>query len=246
MEDFPICSDENRTLYLSYWFERLSRHLLHLKPIPPDQWVLQKCLHHYDIDADALNAYIEIKGAANTDQLKLFTDQLDLQLGELGWPVDDGFVWVFGYRNRERSGIRQRLLKRGSGTSWETLSAFLAENTHVAYILDVRLLDLFRRQNGTSRYTRNIFNIRHVVHLNRTDLKNLAENARKGLAELGMPPESIPRWLPPNAKRLLPRTIETNFDGRPVSFQLYLLTPNGFKNRFLRQLNATVKRHKTP
>ena len=245
MDNFPIYGDEDRQLYLSYWYERLSRHLLHMKPIPPEKWFEEKGRNHYDIDADALNAYIEVKAAANTDQLKLFDSQLDAQLAELGFPVDDGFVWIFGYRNRGNTGDRERLLKRVGGKSWETLSVFLAENTNVAYFLDIRLLDLLRKRNGTYSYTRDKFNTRAVVTLNRTGLKDLAEDARRGLGEIGISSDDLPRWLPPNAKRFRTRTIETEFDGRSVSFQLVLLTPNGFKNRFLRQLNGTVKRNGT-
>jgi hypothetical protein len=241
VDDFPIYRDEDRQLYLSYWYERLSRHLLHMKPIPLDQWFAEKGLSHYDIDAEQLNAYVEVKGASNNDRLKLFEDQLDAQLGELGFPVDDGFVWIFGYRNRESTGGRDRLLKRGSGKSWESLSAFLAKSTNVAYIIDVRLLALLREQNGTSSYDRDPFNVRNLVRLNRTELKHLAEDERGGLEKLGVPSGDLSRWLPPNAKRSRSRIIETAFDGRSVSFRLVVLTPNGFKNRFLRQLNGNVK-----
>ena len=246
MGNFPIYRDGERQLYLSYWYENLSRHLLHMKPLSPGKWFDEKGSRHYDLDDDALNAYVEVKGAANTDQLKLFTDQLDAQLGELGFPVDDGFIWIFGYRNRSNHGDRDRLLKRSSGKSWETLSAFLAENTNVAYVIDIRLLDLLRQRNGVRPYDRDKFNPRHVIHLNRTVLKELAENARMGLEKLGVPPHDLSRWLPPRAKRFRPRIIETDFDGRPVSFQLVLLVRNGFKTRFLRQLNGTVRRDGNP
>lgn len=246
MDNVPIYRDENRLLYLSYWYEGLSRHLLHMKPIPPGRWFSEKGMCHYDVDAEELDAYVEVKGAASTDQLKLFGDQLDAQLGELGFPVDDGFVWIFGYRNRDNTGYRERLLKRRSGDSWETLSAFLAENTNTAYILDIRLLDLLRKQNGTSAYARDRFHIRQVVNRNRTNLRHLAEHARTELEKLGVPSNDLPRWLPPHANRFLPRVVETKFDGHQVSFQLILLTPNGFKNRFLRRLNGVVKGNNSP
>jgi len=249
LEDFPIYKDEDRLSYLAYFFERLARHLLHLEPISPDRWFSERGSHHYDIDADALNAYVEVKGSGNSDQLKLFTDQLDFQLGELGFPVNDGFIWIFSYRNRDSRkavGGQKRLLKYKSGKSWKSFSAFLAEHINVAYIIDVRLLDLLRKQNGLSSYTRDAFNLRHVIRLNRTNLKDLAENARENLLKLGVSHDDLSQWLPPNAKRFRPRTVETTFDGRAISFQLIILTPNGFKNRFLRRLNGTVKRNKNP
>src|SRR5581483_7190952 len=213
--------------------------------VTPDRWFDEKGRSHYDIDDEVLNAYVEVKGAANTDQLKLFESQLDAQLEELGFPVDDGFLWIFGYRNRSKSGGRDRLLKRKSGKSWKGLSAFLAENTHTAYVIDVRLLAMLRHQNGIRSYGRDKFNPRNVVQLNRTALKQLAQDARKGLTGLGVAANDLPRWLPPRAKRSRPRTIKTEFEGRPVSFQLTLLTQNGFKTRFLRRLNGTVQRNGT-
>ena len=241
MENFAIFKDEDRQLYLSYWFERLSRHLLHMPPVSSDQWFHEKGMCHFDIDDEHLDAYVEVKGAANTDQLKLFADQLDDQIGELGFPVDDGYVWIFGYQNRESVGDRGRLLKHNSGKSWETLSAFLASHTNVAYVIDVRLLDLFRKRYGVRLYARDRFNPRNVVNINRTDLRNFAEDARNALLEIGVPPEDMPRWLPPRARRFVPRMVETEFDGNHVSFELVLLVPNGFKRRFLRWLNGTVK-----
>jgi hypothetical protein len=241
VENFAIFKDEDRQLYLSYWFEGLSWHLLRKAPVSSDQWFGEKGSHHFDIDDENLNAYVEVKGAANTDQLKLFSDQLDDQISELGFPVDDGFVWIFGYRNRD-AGDRGRLLKHNSGKSWETLSAFLAKHTNTAYVIDVHLLDLLRKRNGIRPYLRDRFNPRNVVNINRTDFRNFAEDARNALLEIGVPPEDMPRWLPPRARRFVPRMVETEFDGNHVSFELVLLVPNGFKRRFLRRLNGTVKK----
>jgi hypothetical protein len=213
--------------------------------IPPKQWFDEKGTQHYDLDVPGLQAFVEVKGASNNDQLKLFDDQLDSQLGELGFPVEDGFVWIFSYRNRENhqgKRRRSRCLKRDSGKSWDSLSEFLARNISFAYLIDVRLLSLLRGQNGIQPYARDRFNLRCIVRLNRTRLKELAQNAREGLQALGVAQGLLPRWLPPKAKRFLPRTIDTNFDGRKISFTLTILTQNGFKNRFLRRLNGTVKR----
>jgi len=239
--DFAIYGDEDRQLYLSYWYERLSRHLLHMTLLSPDQWFSEKGQCRYDLTDGPLNAYVEVKGAANTDQLKLFDDQLDEQLSELGFPVEDGFVWIFGYRNRDTQD-GDRLLKRTSGKSWEALSDFLATRTNVAYVIDIRLLDLLRQKKGLRPYNRDEGNPRRVVRINRTDLRDLADDARKGLADLGVTDHVLARWLPPGARRLRSRTIRTDFDGRPISFELNLLVPNGFKARFLRRLNGTVQR----
>jgi hypothetical protein len=212
--------------------------------VSPEEWFKEKIARHYDLDDANLNVYIEVKGTSNTDQLKFFEDQLDSQLEELGFPVDDGYIWLFAYRNRvgPHRGAGYRLLKHQSGDSWETLSTFLARNTILAYVVDVRLLDLLRKQNGTRIYSRDRFNLRNVVRINRTDLLKIANCARERLRELGVPSKELPRWLPPRAQRFRLRRVCTVLDGRAVSFRLILIVPNAFKRRFLHRLNGTVGR----
>jgi hypothetical protein len=238
LENFRIETQNNRCRFLAYWYEQLTRHLLHLPQIDRERWGLERALHHFDIDDEHLNTYVEVKGSASTDQLKLFVDQLDAQIAELGFPFSDGYIWIFGYRNRKRR-HGKRLLKRSS-SSWEKLSLFLAEHTNVAYVVDVRLLSLIREKYGNLSYKRDPFNPREIVAITRMQLGNLAVHARTELPKLGIPLEDISRWLPPQAQQLRSRTIKTTFDGRDVSFKLVPLLPNGFKTRLLRQLNGTV------
>ncbi len=243
--DFPIYKDEDRHTHLAYYFERLARWLLHMELMLPDEWAQKKSLDHFDLDVDSLRAFIEVKGCSNNDALKLFRDQLEGWLGSLGFPVEDGFVWIFIYRNRankEIEGIRPRLLKEKSGKSWNSLSKFLSKNTSEAIVIDVKLLAMLCERYGTRAYTRDKFRDRETVRVTRTILKRLAQNARTSLAELGFAPEEIARWLPPGAHAIRPRTIDTVFDDKKVQFTLIPLLPNGAKRRFLRQMNGNVKK----
>ena len=76
MEDFPIYKDEDRLTSLAYYYEQLARYLLHSPQLSFQEWLNTRGLRHYDIE-DYATAYVEVKGVSNTDQLKLFEDQLD-------------------------------------------------------------------------------------------------------------------------------------------------------------------------
>ena len=256
MENFPIYSDEDRVTYLAYYYERLAWHLLGIPPVSPNEWLIHRGTNPFDIDCDDLDCMVEVKAMSNNDQLKLFKDQLETQLEKLTFPREHGVELIFTYNNKSKDATskskkkgkmyRPRLLKGESGKSWDSLSQFLAEQTVEAIVIDMGPLEMLYRQNGTCPYLRDQFHPRERVRINRTVLKLLAENARAALTELGMPPEEMGSWLPPRAKRFLPRTVETEFDGRKISFKLIIITPNGFKNRLLRRLNGTVKRNGTP
>ncbi len=246
MEKISIYTDEDRLFYLAYLYDRLARHLLHEPLIAPQTWMDGKATTHFDMEDDHLQAYVEVKGASNTDQLKLFESQLDSQLEELGFPYDDAFILIFNYRNCEHHmngpfAERRRLLKRMSGKSLETLWAFLAKNTTKAYLIDIHLLDLLRKKYGTRAYARDSSNVRNAIRINRRTLDLLSKDTRTALVDLGLPKEDIPHWLPPRAHRTLPRTVETVLDDCAINFQLIPLLPNGDKVRFLKRLNGTVK-----
>ena len=211
------------------------------------EWLNTRGLRHYDIE-DYATAYVEVKGVSNTDQLKLFEDQLDFQLNELGFPIDQGLVWIFSYINRgsklNDKGNRPRLLKEESGHSLRELAQFLAKQTNVAYVVDIRLLHLLRIANGAHLYNRDKFHDRQAININRGTLKNLAYDARATLLQLGMSAEELPSWLPPKAQRLRPRYINACFDGNEVNFELFPILANGPKGQFLRQLNGTVRKNR--
>lgn len=245
---YPDClasnTEDGRQYFVAYWFENLARHLLVAKRLSPEEWL--KSSGHFDIDHEELRTYIEIKASSNMDQLKLFESQLDAQMEELGFPVDDGFVLIFSYINREgRNGVnnRKRLLSNGPRTHAE-LSEFLAKQTNIAYAIDVRLLKRLRDVNGTVKYSRDKSRERQLISTNRTGLKYLAKNTRDTLTNLGLSSE-ISRWLPPKAKSIPARIVETEIDDQPVKFKLYILLPNGLKVRLLRQLNGVVKKIET-
>jgi hypothetical protein len=201
---------------------------------------------HFDLDAISLGAYVEVKGVSGQDSFKVFRSQLEFQKGELGFPVDEGILILFSYRNLEprRKGgkHRRRLFSRMVGNSLKKTSAFLANNTLSAYVVDFGLLGALASRRGYRTYSRDRSAPRDVVHFNRQDLKQGASDARQFLGELGYPDSEIARWLPPRAKQLRPRTIETEFAGQRVSFELNLLLPNGLKKRLLHRLNGAVKR----
>jgi hypothetical protein len=242
VDNQPIYRDEDRSRSVGYIFEQLARHCLRLPALSWNEWESERGRHpHFDIDDERLNAYFDVKGANNHNQLKLFSDQLTAQLEGLELPADVAFLWIFSYRGCKREhGKVVRTLKHASGESLEELSTFLARNVLDVYLVSLRLADLIRKKNGTHPYVRDMFRDRCTLCVNRTELKEISRDARNALERFGV--MDVPRWLPPRANRLRTRIVETVFDGNPISFRLYLLVPNGFKNRFLRRLNGTVKR----
>ena len=259
MENFPIYTKDDLITAVGYYFERLGWHLLGTPEMSLDDWVAHRSGNPFDIDSDDLDCMIEIKGSSNANELPFFEDQLQKQLGVPIFPRKYKFDWIFTYNNKSqkatqrskkkgKKGVlyRPQLLTKESGKSWDELSQFLAEHVYEAILIDVRLMEALYRQNGTRTDNRDCFNLRERVRINRTALRLLAENERTSLAAFGMDAEEISRWLPPRAKRSIPRTVVTDFDGRRVSFKLIVITPNDFKNGLLRRLNGIVKSHEAP
>lgn len=245
---YPECfapdTEDGRQYFVAYWFDKLGRHLLKTKILSPKEWLEDKCTGCFDLDHHKLFSYVEFKGASNTDQLKLFESQLDAQMEELGFPVDDGFIWIFSYNNRDGANGRKRLLNKNGGSHKE-LSEFLAEHTNTAYVVEIRLFNELRNRNSVVPYSRDKYRVRNLISISRTGLKFATRNTRTTLADLGLYNE-IPKWLPPRAKSIPPRIIETEIDGHTIRFELFVLLPNGLKMRFLRQLNGVVKRECSP
>ena|GEM_PF-5588909 len=234
-------SDESRQLYLAYWYERLARHLLNAKTLSYDEWMKGKGLSSFDLHSDTLFSYVEIKGSSNMDQMKLFVDQLETQLGEIGFPFDSGFIWIFSYRNSNKiDGVTTRLLKK-NGKTPDKVDEFLSRQTNVVFAIDIYLLNAWRRKNGSSQYTRDAFNPREIIPITRTELRGIAKTARSSLEDLGLV-EDIPQWLPPRAKQIPSRFVKTEMDGLPIKFELILLLPNALKIRLLKQINGVVRR----
>ena len=209
------------------------------------QWFKEKGTHHWDFMDEHLRAHFEVKIGSGNHTLSLFCDQLVAQKRELVFPWEDGFLLYLGYRNRKTTGRRKNLLNH-VGKSWDTLSEFLGRNVNVAYLVDMNLIHRIWKRDGEYPWKNDLFSTRDVVRLRRKDLKGVTNDMREGLKKLDLQPEEISQWLPPNAKRSRPRIIETTFEGQAISFPLFILAPNGFKNRFLRRLNGTVKQDTAP
>lgn len=131
------------------------------------------------------------------------------------------------------------MLKR-NGKTPEEVSSFLFSNINVAYAIDIELLDAIRNRNGTRKYTRDKMRDRHIISVNRTQLRNIADTARESISNLGFE-EEIGRWLPPNARRSVSRIVEVQMDDKNIQFELILLLRNGLKCRLLKQMNGAVK-----
>jgi len=247
VDDFPIYTKEDRLTYVAYFYDRLTRHLLHLPLLSPADWEKRKRLDHFDLKHEGLRTYIEAKGSSNANVLKYFEDQLDEQIGELGFPIDDGMALIFSYTNREprqydEAGKIKRGTLLGKMKSWSELSRFLSGHTTKLYAIDIRLLSDFRKKHGTRAHTRDKFRDRRILNVNKKMFTAFAANAATSLAELGYPPAEIRRWLPPNTTCIPPRSVRANLDGRDISFGLVPLLSNGLKTRFLKQLNGTVEK----
>jgi hypothetical protein len=213
-----------------------------MKPMTMAQWYREKGSQHWDFVDEFLRAHFEIKIGSDNHTLRLFCDQLVAQKQELVFPVEDGYLFFFVYRNRNTTGRRKKSLLGHAGRSWSTLSKFLGRSVSAAYLVDMRLVHSIWDRDGSYPWRNDLFSDRDVVRLCRTELKDVATDMRQGLANLGFSPEELSQWLPPNAKRSRPRIIETTFLDQRVSFPLFIITPNGFKNRVLHRLNGTVKK----
>ncbi len=263
LKDIPVYTDEGRLTAVAFYGERLGRWLLHL-PLPSwDGWLADRGKDHFDLDdADGARVSVEIKMANNKDRIVLYADQIENQLSEPSFPIEDRFVLIFHYKN-QGPGIRlpkkygtgtylhhPRLLKEKAGKTWSSLSRFLASGIYRADLVDIEILRRWIERNGTYEFARygkhnpfrENFPPRPVVPFTRTNVRHLVHDTRVGLATLGFNDAEIARWLPPGARRTLPRRITTSLDGNPLEFECTFLVPNGVKHRVLRRLNGSVSK----
>jgi hypothetical protein len=213
-----------------------------MKPMTMAQWYREKGSHHWDFIDEHLRARFEVKIWSDNHTIYLRCHQLLAQKKEMVFPYEDGFLFFFSYRNRRTTGGRKKSLLGQFGKSWSALSRFLSRNVNAGYLVDMRLIHRIWERNGAHHWKKDLFNEHDEVRLPRRDLKQITHDMRGELKKLGFSREEIPQWLPPNENRSLPRIIETVFNGRRVSFPLFVIAPNGFKKRFFRRLNGTVKR----
>lgn len=246
---FSPYTNDGRQLFVSYFFDKLGRSLMKVKMPSKQKWLDGKCRNHFDLNHEKLRALIEFKGSSAADQIKLFEDQLESQLKELGFPIDDGLTLIFSYRNKEKkrdgiskkgNRIRRRLLKNCAKSHYG-ISKFLTKNTNEAYAVETKFLEKLMRKKGTTDYERDLIRNRRLASIKRSDFKSAAKNIRETLANLGLSAD-IPSWLPPGAKSIPTRVVETKIGRHSVNFKLFLLLPNGLKVRLLRHLNGVVKK----
>jgi hypothetical protein len=229
-----IKEKDRRCHVIGYFFDKIARYLLKEDVISFEKW-LDDRNKNPDIANEKLRCHFEIKGSSNTDRFTIREDQFDSLVAELGFPIEDLSTWIFSYANREgKRGKRERLLKNHK--SQEEIFEFLAKQTNVAYVVHHKLLDAMRKENGT---TRNGGRSKNFISVSRTGLKLASQNTRETLTSLGLS-EEISSLLPPRAKSIPFRTVETEIGGHPIKFKLFVLLPNGLKMRFLRRLNGTV------
>ena len=240
VQDFTISKDL-LWMYGAYWAEMLARHLLGIEGMTPDAWFDAQRAAHFDIDHPGLNILFEVKLRANTQQIKLFVPQLEAQLDEVGFPQSAGCLLLFSYVNRNTTDGRQ-LFRRGAGSSWCELSAFLAGQLRRVYVVDLEILRRLARQSGGVR-TMSIGKRQRKdgLRVNGRTFKELCCDLRGGLSALGMPSDELPRWLPPRADHVRPRVIETVFEGSDVTCEANFLVPLGLRRRIVHCLNGTIK-----
>lgn len=238
MSAFPLYKTEERQDFIGFFYENLVRHLTHSKPIDFEEWSSQKNGGHFDFCNEEIRSFIEVKGGSNMDQIKLFSCQLDSQIKELGFPFDDGFTWIFSYRNRENNGERSRLLK-SQGKDSDSLSKFLSENTLTSFVVYTGLLEVIKEKYGVKPYTRDKYRDRNLLNINRILLKEISANLRDVFVKLGYSDE-LPRWIPKWANKIPSRMVKTTLDGQEINFELTILLPNKLKMRLLKQMNGSV------
>ncbi len=263
LKDIPVYTDEGRLTAVAFYGERLGRWLLHL-PLPSwDRWLADRGKNHFDLeDPDGARVSVEVKMANNKDRLVLYADQIEHQLSEPSFPIEDRFILIFHYKNQgpgilvpKRHGTgtylhHPRLLREKGGKTWTSLSRFLSSGIYRADLVDIEILKRWIERNGTYEFARygrcnpyrENFPPRRVASFTRTHIRELVLDTRAGLTALGFGNAEIARWLPPGAQRTLPRRITTSLDGHPLDFECTFLLPNGVKNRILRRLNGSVSR----
>lgn len=266
MKDSAIKKNQNTKcqLILSYLGEYLGREALHLPRVTLSEWFKGKSASHWDCTIEDLMARIEIKLRADNHTLEIGCRQFSYQQEELRFPFDNGFYLIFFYRNRKPTGRRKSLVAR-NGTSVIALSRFVAKNITQAYLIDARLIHGIWKNEGEHPWRKSALSEDHnVVRVKRKVLQEIADDLPGHLLKLGIPAYELPQWLPPGAKRSRRRIVQMSMEEcwepkkpkRPawmppekprapyewkLSFPLFILTDNGFKRRFLKRFNGTVK-----
>ncbi|OHB09115.1 MAG: hypothetical protein A3G46_02705 [Candidatus Zambryskibacteria bacterium RIFCSPLOWO2_12_FULL_39_16] len=227
---------------IGYSFDRIARHLLKKSSISLEYWLDNRNTNP-DIEDHNLRCHFEIKGSSNMNTLIISEDQFDSLLKMLGFPINDQATWIFSYINRENrhgKNKRERLLKNHK--SQNEIFEFLTKQTNMVYVIHHTFLDGIRRKKGTANH-HDLRNNKDtdIISIKRTDLKLAIKDTRGSLFNLNLSDE-ISRWLPPGAKSIPTRMVETVIDGHPVKFKFFILLPNSLKVRLLRHLNGVVKK----
>ena len=240
---------ENQTSFMIGWFyEILMRKLLGISISNEDMWRIWKEIRVFKpFDLKINDFWFEVKGFSNNDRIKYFALQLDDQLKELdvqeGKPINP-IAMIFFYRNRLcNSNSNQRMMFHGlSIDDKDMLFEFLANQTIQSFAIDLRFLDVLRSKYGTRPYQRRkAHQVKESLNLKRRDLKQITLNTRDSLEDLGIT-EDEHFWLPPRAKGICVRRVETEVCGHKMSFELFPLLPISLRKKFFRMLNGTMRK----
>lgn len=129
---------------IGQFYVELTAHLFGGKILPRGNG------HIADIDHPGWNASLEVKGAGNTNGVKIFDIQLQNYLEDLGGLCQQREYCLYViYRYISRNAQPEERITKCAPTVG-ALYAELAGRTNTLHIVDVRLLEALRRRNGSS------------------------------------------------------------------------------------------------
>lgn len=163
-----------------------------------------------DIDCWDLDAQIEVKGCGNHNTPKIYYEQLESEIAQMGFPFNNLWYVIFFYRNRWRD--KSRSLSKETPTR-KALDAFLSENTMAAFAIDAKVLVAIRKINGlkAEQRTNGVF---HTIKINKTTFQRFVENPKCTLQHLNL-----------RGFGVLNQKIRMQFRGSMVDFNLSLILP---------------------
>ena|GEM_PF-7017221 len=235
---------KKRVLWSGFTGEALGSHLFHEEVPPFRRWKPKRWFSDYDLKHPRFN--IEMKVSGNGNSWKIRRSQFDRQLGEKSERFDaeslettrkpTPIAFLIRYHEQEwKNGKRIRLLRcNGNGRSCMSTMNYIVGNIEIVYAIDMRILEMISEQNGGVMTNT-------MLSVSQERIDRFALRTREEFLKFDYPEESLSRWLPPNAKRILSRRIVTTFQGKEITFPLVPILELGDRRLLFKLLNGQVR-----
>ena len=169
-----------------------------------------------DIDNWYLDAQIEVKGCSNRNTLKIYKEQLERQLSDLGFPFSNLLYAIFFYRNQWWD--KTRSMSNETPTR-AAMDIFLGNNIMRAFIVDGRVLAAIKEINGI-RTEQHAGETHHSIRMSQGTLVGFIKKPEDTLKKFGLRDFKVFSYI-----------ARLKFRGQVINFELtFILHKKQLKN----------------